>query len=177
VLVEDADSLEAVVELNVIAAHRLAISAAQVFASRGQGGIVNVSSIASLHPEKVNATCTASKAFILNLTQGLHAELAPKGVKLQVVLPGATRTEFFNRLGISVDERLPPEKVMDAIDLVDAALAGFDRDELVTIPSLPEAEDWNDFVAARLAMEPNLSHRTPAVRYRPCGECAGSSAK
>ncbi|MGD1107311.1 MAG: SDR family oxidoreductase [Terracidiphilus sp.] len=165
VLVEDVDWLEGVLELNVVTVHRLAIAAAQTFAARGHGGIINVSSIAALHPEQVNATYTATKAFVLNLTQGLHAEAAPKGVKLQVVLPGATRTEFFNRFGVSVDERFSPDKIMEATDLVDAALAGFDQGELVTIPSLPDARDWDNFVAARLALGPNLSHSKPAARY------------
>jgi len=165
VLLEDVDWLEGVVELNVIAVHRLAIAAAQTFAARGRGGIINVSSIAALHPEQVNATYTATKAFVLNLTEALHTEAAPKGVKVQVVLPGATRTQFFSRFGVSVDERFPPSKIMEATDLVDAALAGFDQGELVTIPSLPDVRDWNNFVAARLALGPNLSHRKPAARY------------
>jgi short-subunit dehydrogenase len=48
-----------------------------------------------------------------------------------MVLPRATRTEFFSRLGVSIDERFPPEKIMEAGDLVDTALAGFDQGELV----------------------------------------------
>jgi len=166
VLADDVDALEAVVELNVIAVHRLAIAAEQAFAARGQGGIINVSSVAALHPQHVNATYTASKAFVLNLTQGLYRELAPKGVKVQVVLPGATRTQFFSRLGVAVDERFSADKIMEPEDLVDAALAGFDQGELVTIPSLPDLKDWNDLVAARHVLEPNLSLSKPAARYR-----------
>lgn len=169
VLSEDIDFLESIVELNVVAAHRLAVAAAQVFAAWGRGGIINLSSIAALHPEHTTATYTASKAFILNLTQALHTEAGPKGVRLQAVLPGATRTEFFSRLGVSIDSRFPREMIMDASDLVDAALAGFDQGELVTIPSLPDVQDWEKFVAARLALEPNLSHRKPAARYRLTG--------
>jgi len=165
VLSEDIEWLEQVIEVNVMAAHRLAVAAAQVFAARGAGGIINLSSIAALHPERVNATYSASKAFILNLTQSLHTEAGPKGVKLQVVLPGATRTEFFERLGVSIEDRFPPEMIMEATDLVDAALAGFDQGELVTIPSLPDVKDWEKFVAARLALDPNLSRRKPAARY------------
>jgi hypothetical protein len=95
----------------------------------------------------------------------LYAEAARKGVKLQVVLPGATRTQFFSRFGVAIDERFSPGKITEATDLVDAALAGFDQGELVTIPSLPDARDWNNFVAARLALGPNLSHSKPAARY------------
>ena len=165
VLAQNIDELEAAIELNVIASHRLALAAAQAFVTRGRGGIINISSVAALHPEEVNATYSAAKAFVLNLTEGLHAELAPKGIRIQVVLPGATRTEFFSRLGVSIDERFLPDKVMEATDLVDAALAGFDQGELVTIPSLPYTTDWDKFIAARTALGPNLSHRNPAARY------------
>ena len=50
--------------------------------------------------------------------------------------------------------------------MVDAALAGFDRGELVTIPSLPDPADWAAFQAARLALAPNLSRNHAAERYR-----------
>ena len=83
---------------------------------------------------------------------------------MQAVLPGLTRTEIFERSGRSL-EQLPPSMVMDAGDMVEASLAGFDRGELVTIPSLPDAADWNAFDAARAALAPNLSHDKPAARY------------
>jgi len=49
---------------------------------------------------------------------------------------------------------------------VDAALAGFDRRETVTIPPLPDATQWTAFEAARKAMTPNLSQQHAAERYR-----------
>jgi hypothetical protein len=48
---------------------------------------------------------------------------------------------------------------------VDAALAGLDRGEPVTILSLPEIGDWDDYEAARQKLIPNLSRSTPAERY------------
>lgn len=165
VLEADIDRLEQLIELNVVAVNRLAIAAAQTFVAKGGGGIINIASIAVLHPQRTNAPYSAMKAFVMNLTEELEKAVVPKGVKLQVVLPGATRTEFFNRIGVSIDSRFPPGMVMDPHDLVDAALAGFDAGELVTIPSLPDIADWNAFLAARLALEPGLSLSTPAARY------------
>ena len=49
--------------------------------------------------------------------------------------------------------------------MVDAALAGLDAGELVTIPSLPEAAEWERLDAARLALGPNLSRNHAADRY------------
>ncbi|RYI83191.1 MAG: SDR family oxidoreductase, partial [Acetobacteraceae bacterium] len=49
---------------------------------------------------------------------------------------------------------------------VDAALAGLDQGEAVTIPSLPDVADWERLTAARRAMGPNLSRDHAAERYR-----------
>jgi uncharacterized protein len=101
---------------------------------------------------------------VLNLTQALNGELAGKGVNIQAVLPGYTRTEIFERAGRSID-LLDPNMLMEVGDMVDAALAGFDQGELVTIPSLPDAKDWDNFTAARGLLGPNLSRARPAARY------------
>jgi uncharacterized protein len=57
--------------------------------------------------------------------------------------------------------------VMDVGDMVDAAMVGLEQGERVTIPSLPDTADWAAFKAARTALQPNLSHRLPASRYKP----------
>ncbi len=49
---------------------------------------------------------------------------------------------------------------------VDAALAGLDAGEPVTIPSLPKIGDWEAFEKARQALIPTLSLKVPADRYR-----------
>ncbi len=63
-------------------------------------------------------------------------------------------------------EHLPAQMVMKAETMVDAALRGFDLGETVTLPSLPDAADWERLLAARAALGPNLSHNQPAPRYR-----------
>lgn len=160
----DPDRLEAVIQLNVTAASRLGIAAASAFAARGDGAIVNIASVLALAPEISNGVYSGTKAYILNFSQALHQELAPRGVQVQVVLPGATRTEIWQRAGIDIG-RYDPSMIMDAGEMVDAALAGFDRKELVTIPSLPDAADWDALNAARLALRPNLSRNHAAPRY------------
>jgi hypothetical protein len=160
----DMDYLDRMIALNVTAVNRLAVAAAQVFSAHNRGAIINISSVTLLVPERFNSTYSGGKAFVLNLTQGLNAELAGSDVKVQAVLPGLTRTEIFERAGRSVSD-LDPSMVMDAGDLVDAALAGFDQGELVTIPSLPDPADWDAMERARAVLGPNLSHDKPASRY------------
>jgi short-subunit dehydrogenase len=160
----DPDDLDNLIQLNVTAVTRLANAAAAAFAPRGQGGIVNIGSIVGLWPEFKSTVYGATKAFVLYLSQSLNEELAGSGVQVQAVLPGATRTEIWDRSGRGI-ENLPQEIIMDAGELVDAALNGFDQGELVTIPSLPDVADWQALEAARVRLQPNLSRPHPAARY------------
>jgi len=161
----DLDGLDRMVELNVVALTRLASAAAAVFGGAGRGAIVNLGSVVALLPERFNAAYAATKAYVLSLTQSLNAEISPLGVQVQAVLPGATRTEIWERSGLDVST-FPAEMVMEVGEMVDAALAGFDQGELVTIPSLSNAADWEAVVAARGALGPNLSLSKAAARYK-----------
>ena len=161
----DPDQLDAMLDLNIGAVTRLAVAAASVFAARRRGTIINLSSVTTLIPERFNGAYSGSKAYVLNLSQALCQELAERGVRVQAVLPGATRTEIWARAGVDIDQ-LDPAMVMGVDEMVDAALAGLDAGELVTIPALPDAADWQAFTDARLKLAPNLSRDRAAARYK-----------
>lgn len=160
----DPDKLEAMIQLNVIALTRLSGAAVRSFMKRGSGALINIASVVALAPELLNATYGGTKAFVLTFTQALQNELKGKGLQVQAVLPGATRTEIWERGGLPISN-LPAEIIMSTEDMVDAALVGFDRKERITIPALPESKDWEAFEAARTALLPNLSRSEPAKRY------------
>jgi len=164
-LESDADRLESMIKINVVALTRLTRAVAPAMVRRGKGVILNISSIVALAPELLNGTYAGSKAYVLSFTQSLHHELGPKGIQVQAVLPGATRTEFWGVAGVPIGQ-LPAEWVMAADEMVDAALAGLDQKELVTIPSLPDVGEWEHFEAARLALGSKLSRAHPAERYK-----------
>lgn len=161
----DMEQMDALIDLNVKALTRLTHAVVPRFGAAGNGAIINIASIVAIAPEVLNGVYGGSKAYVLALTQSLHHELGSKGVRVQAVLPGAIETPFWVKAGLPV-EHLPDQIVMNAEDLVDAALKGFDMGEVVTIPSLPDAADWERFDSARLAMGPNLSRSEPAARYR-----------
>jgi hypothetical protein len=163
-LESDVNAMEAMIDLNVTALMRLAYAAAPTFVARGGGTIVNIASVVGIVPELLNGVYGASKAFVIALSQSLHHELAGRGVRIQAVLPGATATGFWDVAGTPL-EALPTEMVMTAEALVDAALAGLEQGELITIPSLPDVSDWERLEAARIALKPNLSRTVPAARY------------
>jgi short-subunit dehydrogenase len=157
------ETISRIVNLNVVALMRLAHAVAPRFAKTGEGAIINVGSVVGLLPEMGLTVYGATKAFVQFLSQGLQVELGPKGVYIQAVLPAATRTEIWGKSGRDVN-KLPA--VMETDELVDAALAGFDRRETVTIPSLPDADQWTSFETARKAMIPNFNQVHAAKRYR-----------
>ena len=162
----DVEQMTHMIELNVTALTRLTYAAVPGFISRGRGAVINISSIVSIAPELLNGVYGGSKAFVTAFSQSLHHELGAQGLRVQAVLPGATATEFWARGGMPV-EHLPQSWVMPAEALVDAALVGFDRGELITVPSLHDEAPLLAYEAARQVMSGQLSSNTPAARYLP----------
>jgi short-subunit dehydrogenase len=158
-----ADQMDALIRLNVTSLTRLSAAVAPRFVAKGEGAIVNVSSVVGEAPELGMTVYGATKAFVTYLSHGLRLELGPKGVYVQAVLPAATRTDIWAKTGQDVNA-IPG--VMEVEDLVDAALVGFDRGEAVTIPPLPDERQWDAYEAARLAMLPNFRQTQAAQRYQ-----------
>jgi short-subunit dehydrogenase len=163
-LTSKVENMVDMIALNVTAPTRLTYAAVPGFVARGHGEIINIASIVSIAPELLNGVYGGSKAFMLAFSRSLHHELASQGIRVQAVLPGATATDFWAIGGVPV-EHLDPAIVMPADKLVDAALVGFDRGELVTIPSLHAIDQWDAYETARQAMLTQLSTNTPAARY------------
>jgi uncharacterized protein len=163
-LESDVEKMDEMIRLNVGALTRLTYAAVPGFVARGDGTVVNIASMVAIAPEVLNGVYGGSKAFVLAFSQSLNQELAGKGVRVQAVLPGATATEFWDIAGRPISN-LHPGSVMSAEDMVDAALAGLDQGEVVTIPSLPDKAEWDAFDAARRAMSARLSRAIPARRY------------
>jgi short-subunit dehydrogenase len=169
----DISKMEEMIGLNVTALTRLTYAAVPGFIARGGGTIINIASIVGIAPEFLNGVYGGTKAFVIAFSRSLHYELAQKGLRVQVVLPGATATEFWDIAGRPMS-KLESERViniMSAADMVDASFSGLDQREFMTIPSLPNAADLASYEAARQVLIPNLSHATPAARYtQPTGK-------
>lgn len=162
ILQQTAQSIERLVALNTTALTRLAAAVAPRFAQAGTGAIVNIGSVVGLAPEFGMSIYGATKAYVLFLSQGLSLELSPKGVYVQAVLPAGTRTEIWERAGIDVSSM---SNLMEVGELVDAALVGFDRRELVTMPPLHDAGRWDTLEAARQRLVSEVQQAHAAERY------------
>src|ERR1700744_1913699 len=163
ILQADVDKMEAMIDLNVTALTRLTYAVVPAFVARGAGTIINISSVVGIAVEALNGVYSASKSYVLSFGHSLQKDLADKGVRVQTVLPGATATEFWDIAGYAPQKT--SEITMSAEDCVDAALAGLDAGELVTIPGLHEAELWKSWEAERRELSAKFRNAKPAPRY------------
>ena len=163
ILQANVDKMEAMIDLNITALTRLTYAAAPAFVARGAGTIINISSVVGIAVEALNGVYSASKSYVLSFGHSLQKDLAEKGVRVQTVLPGATATEFWDVAGYAPQKS--SEITMRAEDLVDAALAGLDAGEAVTIPGLHEGEAWTRWEQERRDLAPKFRNPKPAPRY------------
>ncbi|WP_395698615.1 SDR family NAD(P)-dependent oxidoreductase [Methylocella sp.] len=163
ILKADVDEMEQMIDLNITALTRLTYAITPVFVEKKAGAIINISSVVGIAAELLNGVYNASKAYVLAFGHKLQKELADTGVRVQTVLPAATSTEFWDVAGYAAQK--DNASTMSAIDLVDAALVGLDQGELVTIPTLQDGADWDNWEAARRALTPKFANAKPAPRY------------
>ncbi|MGG7447994.1 SDR family NAD(P)-dependent oxidoreductase [Kosakonia oryzendophytica] len=155
---------EAINTLNTTALMRLTLAVLPRFVENNHGTLINIASVVAFHARAGSAVYSATKAWVLNFTRGLQEEFADSNIRIQAVLPAATATEIWGHSGITLDA-LPEGSVMTTEDLVDAALAGLDQGELVTVPPVEEVQLWEDWEAARLALFSASRNGKPASRY------------
>ena len=163
-LAADIDKIDQMIELNVTALVRLTYAVMPAFVERAKGAVINISSALGIAPELLNGVYGGTKAFVLAFGLSLHKEFSGRGIRIQTVVPGATATDFWDVSATPLDG-LPAEVVMNADDMVEAAIAGFELGETITIPSLPDVADWETYEAARQNLIPKLSLSSPAGRY------------
>jgi hypothetical protein len=151
------------IALNITALTRLTHAVLPAFKARNAGVIINIASVLAVHALPVSSVYSGTKAFVLNFSRGLQQELAGTDVRVQVVLPAATATDLWDISGVPL-AALPPETVMSAENLVDAALAGFDQGESVTWPSMADAGLWARYDTARAELFAATQTSQPAPR-------------
>lgn len=170
-LADDADAVARLIALNVTAPTLLTQAAARAFIPRGRGSIVNIGSVTGFLPEMFDGPYSGSKSYILNLTLSLANKAKDSGVKFQAVLPGPTNTDLWARGGVPASV-IPAERIMEPEDLVEAALIGLERGEVVTAPTISDEGVWLAYDAGRQGLGPYLAAGKPAPRYRLAGHAS-----
>ena len=121
------------IDLNVRALTNLAYVVLNDMRLRGEGAILNVASTAAFQPGPKMAVYFATKAFVLSLSEALHEELKPHGIKVSCLCPGPTRTEFGDVAGFG-GNGLFDRVAMSVAEVVATGLAGLERNRAVVVP-------------------------------------------
>jgi short-subunit dehydrogenase len=126
------DDEVAMLDILVTAVLRLSHAALSTMVERGEGGVINVSSIAGELPR---GTYSAAKAYVTRFSEWADLTYRDRGVRTMALLPGFTKTEFHARMDVSRDSA-PSWMWLEAEDLVREALDDFDKGKTVSIPSM-----------------------------------------
>jgi uncharacterized protein len=154
----------AMVGVNATAVAALSMAVLAGFKQRDHGTIVNIGSVLGFAAIPVSAVYSGTKAFVMHFTRSLQDELADTKVRVQLVLPAATATDIWELSGVPLSN-LDAAVVMDADRCVDAALAGLDLGEQVTMPSVEDTSLLAPFDESRVKLLSTSQRGTPATRY------------
>ncbi len=130
-LANDVDTEQNMLDVLVVAVMRLSHAALGPMVARGNGAIINVSSVAGYLPR---GTYSAAKAYVTSFSRWAHTEYADKGVRVMALCPGFVKTEFHERMKVSRTSA-PDFMWLDSDRLVDDALADLDANKAVSVPS------------------------------------------
>jgi short-subunit dehydrogenase len=157
----DAARQRQMIDLNVGALTDLCRAVAPAMIRRKSGAILNVASTAAFQPGPKMAVYFATKAFVLSLSEALHEELKPHGIKVSCLCPGPTRTEFGEVAGFA-GNGLFDRLAMNSRAVVEAGLRGLEKNRAVVIPGIV-----NRIVAAstRVAPRPLARKIAGSIKY------------
>ncbi|GLZ05773.1 short-chain dehydrogenase [Actinomadura sp. NBRC 104412] len=136
-----ADKARELTHVKVVAPTMLTRAAVPGMQARGEGTIINVSGMIAFsgpapHSQMPRrAVYAGSLAFLVAMSQTLHAELEGTGVRVQALCPGVVATEFHERQGLD----LSAVPRMSSEDVVTASLRGLELGEVVCAPSVEDA--------------------------------------
>jgi len=149
------------IDLNAGALTELCRAVAPAMIKRESGAILNVASTAAFQPGPKMAVYFATKAFVLSLTEAIHEELKPHGIKVSCLCPGPTHTEFGEVAGFK-GNGLFDRIAMNSADVVRIGLDGLDKNRAVVVAGL-----FNKVVAASNRFAPRSLARKIAgsIKY------------
>ncbi|MFJ1969123.1 SDR family NAD(P)-dependent oxidoreductase [Streptomyces sp. NPDC087903] len=171
----DPGLLTKVLDVNVVAPTVLTRAAVPQMVARGHGSVVNVASLlafaGSLPPGPLphRAVYGGSKGYLVTFTRTLAAELAHTPVRVQVVCPGLTATEFHLSGGeapVPGEARVHNEGGMPPAEVVAASLASLESGQVVCLPGLSDAEAERRLASAELGLR-DRSRPAVAATRRP----------
>lgn len=160
---ETAATYDNMLTLDVLALTALTTLVVRDMVARGRGRILNIGSTSAFQPVPRMAVYGAAKAYVLNFTEALHAELRGTGVTATVLSPGVTATGFVERAAMG-QAGLAQGRLLDAAVVARAGYQAMQQGRLGVIPG------WRDKLLAlgtRLVPSRRLMLAMSALVSRP----------
>lgn len=123
-------------QLNVVAVLRLSHAALRSMVPRRSGALINVGSVAGFVRRAGSAGYGATKAWVVAFTEALHLEMQriDSGVKVQVLCPGFTLTEFHDAMNVQRERIASRPYWLKAEHVVDESLKALPSGRLFVVP-------------------------------------------
>lgn len=113
-----------IIQLNISSLVVLTKLFIQDMVAKGEGKILNLSSIASKYPGPWQSVYHGTKAFVQSFTEAVREEVKNKGITITALLPGITNTDFFNKANMEASKAVQDESKF--ADPADVAKDGYD---------------------------------------------------
>ncbi|HAG82663.1 MAG TPA: oxidoreductase [Cyanobacteria bacterium UBA12227] len=137
-----------IIQLNILALVDLTHQVLPQMQQRGSGIIMNICSISGFQPLPYLSIYSASKAFVLHFSEALWAENQHTGVKILVVCPGPTQTDFFEVAGFNKmsNSGSQNQDIESPESVVQEALNALERDDCTVVTG-----SWKNHIIVNLA--------------------------
>jgi len=120
--------------LNTFALTELTHAILVTMLARHSGRILNVASTAAFQPGPMMAVYYASKAYVLSFSEAIADEVRGSGVSVTCLCPGATRTEFQDRAGMTASRLFKSGAVMQPDAVARVGYRAMMRGQALAIP-------------------------------------------
>lgn len=147
------------IDVNVRALTRLTHAALAAMVPRGEGNVLNVSSVGGYVPAPSFAVYGASKAYVSSFSQAVHTEARSHGVGVTCIAPGFTRTDFQDRAGYD-SSAMPNFLWQSADEVASIALDATDKGKAMVVPGAP-----NKVMVTAIKPLPGALQRAIAARF------------
>lgn len=154
----------AMVDVNVTAVMLLANAVLPQFIQRNEGILINIASVLGFYSLPISAIYSGTKGFVVQYTLGLQEQLKGTNIQVQLVNPATTATEIWEVGGVPLSA-LDQSTIMTTENCVDASLAGLDKGELITHPSVNDQKLIDAYEDARIKLFKGSQSGQPAERY------------
>lgn len=147
------------IQVNLVALTHLTKLFVRPMIERGDGAILNVSSLGAFGPGPRLAVYGATKAYVLSFSEAIAHELADEGIQVTTLCPGSVDTEVYEKNEVGQAKLAEESKLSDSTSVAEAG--------------------WNGLKAGKRIVRPSMQAKffSQLVRFLPRSKITGMGAK